>query len=128
MWDVSTFLLVQAIFDLLLFLMVFVLFWQVRRLKNLPLDEIIKRLEEANKLCERLSQNLSEKKELSERIISALQTGALAWESSRKDATSLRAKVLSLAEKGFSTAEIAKKTGLQEGEVVLILSVAKKKI
>ncbi|NPA48426.1 MAG: hypothetical protein GXO20_00440 [Thermodesulfobacteria bacterium] len=117
----------QAIFDLLLFVMVLLLFFQVRRLRNLPLDEIIKRLEAANSLCERLSKNLSEKKELSERLISALETGASAWENSRKDASSLRSKVLSLAQKGLSTAEIAKKTGLQEGEVALILSVAGKK-
>ncbi len=127
MWDATTFFLAQILFDFLLFVIILVLFFEIRRLKKLPLDEIIARLESANELCERLSQNLAEKKELSERIISALQTGASAWETSRKDATTLRKKVLSLAREGLSTAEIAKKTGLQEGEVILILSVSGKK-
>ncbi len=127
MWDANTFLLAQALFDLLLFLMVLVLFFQVRRLRNLPLDEIIRRLEAANELCERLSKNLAEKKDLSERLMAALQTGASAWENSRKDASSLRAQVLTLAQKGLSPGEIAQKTGLQEGEVALILSVAEQK-
>ena len=127
MHDLSLFLLVQTVFDFLLILLVLLLYFQVRRLKRLPLDEVIKRLETAHELCDRLSANLAEKKELSTKLMSALKTGAVAWENSRKDASSLKEKVLALAEEGKDLAEIARVTGLQEGEVALILSVSGKK-
>ncbi len=127
MHDLSLFLLIQTVFDLLLILLVLLLYFQVRRLKRLPLDEVIKRLETAHELCDRLSANLAEKKELSAKLMSALKTGAVAWENSRKDASSLKEKVLALAEEGKDLAEIARVTGLQEGEVALILSVSGRK-
>ncbi len=127
MHDLSLFLLVQTVFDFLLILLVLLLYFQVRRLKRLPLDEVIKRLETAHELCDRLSANLAEKKELSTKLMSALKTGAVAWENTRKDASSLKEKVLALAEEGKDLAEIARVTGLQEGEVALILSVSGKK-
>lgn len=127
MGDLTLFFFIQALFDLILFLLILLLFLQIRKLKKLPLDEVIKRLEAANELCLRLSKNLEEKKEISARLMAALKTGASAWESSRSDAPSLKEKVLRLAEEGKSLTEIAKATGLQEGEVTLILSVSGRK-
>jgi len=126
--DLVFFLLIQAVFDLLLVILVLLLYLQLRRLKKLPLDEIINRLQAANDLCNRLAENLAEKREISAKLMAALKTGAEAWESSRKDADSLKQRVITLAEKGKSLSEIAKATGLQEGEVTLILSVAGKRV
>ncbi len=126
--DLVFFLLIQAVFDLLLVILVLLLYLQLRRLKKLPLDEIIKRLQAANDLCNRLAENLAEKREISAKLMAALKTGAEAWESSRKDADSLKQRVITLAEEGKSLSEIAKATGLQEGEVTLILSVAGKRV
>ncbi|OAG28645.1 DUF6115 domain-containing protein [Thermodesulfatator autotrophicus] len=127
MADVTIFFLFQAIFDLILLLLLFLLYLQLRRVGQIPIDEVEKRLKAANELCEKLSENLAQKKELSEKIITALETGANAWESTRKDAKDIKNRVYELARKGFDISEIAKKTGLQEGEVNLILAVKKRK-
>ncbi|AEH44079.1 hypothetical protein Thein_0194 [Thermodesulfatator indicus DSM 15286] len=128
MFDITLFFLFQAIFDLILLLLLFLLYLQLRRLGRIPLDEVEKRLKAANELCEKLSENLAQKKELSEKIITALETGADAWESTRKDAQDIKSKVYEMAKKGLDVSEIAKKTGLQEGEVNLILAVKKDKV
>ncbi|WP_022852797.1 DUF6115 domain-containing protein [Thermodesulfatator atlanticus] len=127
MLDLDLFFLLQAVFDLLLLFLILLLYLQVRRLQKIPFDEIEKRLKTANELCEKLSENIAKKQEISEKIISALETGASAWESTRSDSQDIKEKVRKLAQKGLSVAEIAKETGLQEGEVALILSVSKKK-
>ena len=124
--DLSLFFIVQAVFDALILLFVLALYFQLRRLKRLPFEETIERLKAANELCERLTANLAEKKLLSERLMSALKTGAKAWEASKTDAANLKEKVRRLAQEGLSVPEIAEKTGLQEGEVALLLSVGEK--
>ena len=121
--DIGLFLLLQSLFDILLLFLVLLLYWQVRKLKDLPLGEALEHLQRANELCERLSANLAEKKEISERLLSALETGAKAWESSKSDAGDLKKQVAQLLKKGLSVEEIARRTGLQEGEVALIVSV-----
>jgi len=125
--DLTYFLIIQTLFDLLIVVLVLLLFKQVRGLQKIPLDKALNHLQEAHALCERLSKNLAEKKLLSERLLSALETGAKAWESSKSDASQLKQKVAKMAAQGLSMAEIARKTGLQEGEVALILSVLEKK-
>ena len=127
MVDLTTLLLIQSLFDLLILIMVLFLFKQIRQLRHFPLDEVILRLKKADELCQRLSANLEEKRVLSEKLLSALKTGAKAWEEGKKDAQDLKKEVARLADQGLGVAEIAQKTGLQEGEVILILSVLEKK-
>jgi len=127
MIDLTFFLLIQSFFDLLILILVLVLYQQIRALRKAPLEEAIARLKKANELCERLTANLAEKKVLSERLLSALETGAKAWEETQRDADTLKKQVAQLAKEGASLSEIARKTGLQEGEVALILSVLEHK-
>ncbi len=125
--DLTYFFIIQSLFDLLILVLVILLFKNLRDLKKIPLDEALAHLKKAHTLCERLTENLAEKKVLSERLLSALETGAKAWESSKSDAGALKKQVAQMAEQGLSVSEIAQKTGLQEGEVALILSVLEKK-
>ncbi|NPB09002.1 MAG: hypothetical protein GXO17_01485 [Thermodesulfobacteria bacterium] len=124
--DISFFFLLQAFFDVLILVFVVALYIQLKKLQRLPFQETIERLKAANELCERLTANLAEKKLISERLMSALETGAKAWEASKTDAANIKDKVRQLAKEGLSIPEIAEKTGLQEGEVALLLSVAEK--
>ncbi len=124
--ELSLFFLLQAFFDVLILCFVLALYFQLRRLKQLPFEEVLERLRAAHELCERLTTNLTEKKVLSERLMAALETGVKAWESSKTDAETLKKKVRHLAREGLSIPEIAERTGLQEGEVALLLSVVEK--
>lgn len=108
--DIGLLLLIQSIFDVFLLVLVLALYRQVRRLRELPLEETLARLKEANRLCDEMAKRLAQKS---------------APTSSSKE--TLKKRVLALAERGLSPEEIARELGLQEGEVALLLSMGEKR-
>ncbi len=108
--DIGLILLIQSLFDVFLLILVLALYRQVRRLRDLPLEETLERLKQAHQWCEELSKRLGPPTHTSE-------------DKSKR----LKEKVLALAAKGLSAEEIANKLGLQEGEVALLLSLKDKK-
>ncbi len=114
-------LVLQSIFDVFLLFLVLALYRQVRKLRELPIEETIERLKTANRLCEELSQHLIKKEP---------QDGSLSQTSDSeisKKGSALKKRVFALAQKGLEPPEIAQRLGLQEGEVVLLLSVGDKR-
>ncbi len=119
--NIQWLLVLQSIFDIFLLFLVLALYRQVKKLRELPIEETIERLKAANHLCEKLSQHLLEKGSPDGSLSSTNDS-----EISPKGST-LKNKVFELARKGLEPPVIAQKLGLQEGEVVLLLSVGEKR-
>ncbi len=115
--DFGILLLLQSIFDLILLIVVLALYYHIRKLRKLPLEETIEQLKKANQLCEEVSHSLAESK--SKNLISS---GTKKSASLERDVAKLKKEVSKLVEKGLGTEDIAQKLGIQEGEVVLLLS------
>lgn len=119
--NIQWLLVLQSIFDAFLLLLVLALYRQVKKLRELPIEETIERLKTANHLWEKLSQHLLEKGS-QDGAFSAVNDSEIFQKGS-----ALKNKVFELARKGLEPPEIAQRLGLQEGEVVLLLSVGEKR-
>ncbi len=114
-------LLLQSIFDIILLIVVLALYRQVKKLRKLPLEEAIEQLKKANNLCEELSHYLSQSK--SKDLASTVVKNS---SSLGGDITKLKKEVSELVQQGLGPEEIAQKLGIQEGEVILLLSISEK--
>lgn len=90
-------------FDIIIILLLVFLYLKVKRFLNLPWEEI----EESIKRAQALVEKLKELKDVKE--------------GSENKPLHPKEEVILLYKKGLSIKEIAKKTGLSEGEVELIL-------
>ncbi len=109
--DIGLLLIIQSLFDIFLLILVLALYRQVRRLRELPLEETLERLKQAHQWCEELSKRLNP------------QTPSKVSDKMAR----VKEEVFGLAAQGLSAEEIANKLGLQEGEVALLLSLKDKK-
>ncbi len=96
-------------FDALILLILILFYLKFKKLLNLPWEEIEESLEKAHRLVNRLKE-LREKGEEPEPKVS-----------------NPKEEVLFLLQKGLKVKDIAKKTGLSEGEIELILKTQKGK-
>ncbi|GEM_PF-5999302 len=117
--DIGLLLLIQSIFDLFLLILVLALYRQVRRLRDLPLEETIRRLEEAHRLWGNVAQKLED--------YSKEQVPDQGAPSDSGLSPKIKKEIYQLAAKGLSAPEIAEKLGLQEAEVTLLLSLKAQK-
>jgi predicted transposase YdaD len=97
-------------FDALILLLLILFYLKFKKLLNLPWEEIEESLDRAHRLVNRL-------KELKEK----------GGEEPEPKVFNPKEEVLILLQKGLKVKEIAKKTGLSEGEIELILKTQKGK-
>ncbi|WP_297056864.1 hypothetical protein [Thermosulfurimonas sp.] len=112
----------QLVLDLLLLVAILVLFLRIRRLVPSSLREVVSRLEILERLSEDLARYLEEERRIYARLERALRAGVQAWEGQEEERRTLREKVLGDYRQGTEVKEIARRYGLSEGEVELLIS------
>ncbi|HFC98311.1 MAG TPA: hypothetical protein ENJ40_07640 [Thermosulfurimonas dismutans] len=112
----------QFVLDLLLLVAILVLFLRIRRMVPSSLREVVSRLEILERLSEDLARYLEEERRIYARLERALGAGVQAWEGQEEERRTLKEKVLRDYRQGMGVKEIARRYGLSEGEVELLIS------
>ncbi len=108
MWGTNWIIFLLLLLDLFIIVMLLVLYFKFKKLLNLPLEELEESLERAHHLVQKLKELKKE-------------------ESSQTPGIIPKEEVFRLHQRGLKIKEIAKQTGLSEGEVELLLKTKKLK-
>ncbi len=103
-------MILLVIFDFIILILLVFFYLRFKKFLSLPWEEIEESLERAQRLVERLKE------------VKGIEKGV------EKVIESPKEEVLYFYQKGLSVKEIAKKTGLTEGEIELILKTHKKRL
>ena len=112
--------LLTLIADILLFCAVFYLYKKLSFISSEKIDLLIKNIDETKKLTEDLQKIVEEKSKITKEVQECLRVNHVNKNNIKEN----KNKVIQLHKKGLSIQEISNNTGLTQGEVELILSIA----